>query len=79
MRRESIFVAIRGTDVDVDDIWGILEQIWEDLDVADQQPMPWALGDAGARRERARWTVSTIIQGLTDSSSRPISKRSPNS
>src|SRR5947208_5780861 len=37
---ESIFVTIRGTDVDIDDIWGILKQIWEDLDAGETQAMP---------------------------------------
>lgn len=34
-------VVVRGTDVYVND-WGIVEQIWEDLDVTSQSPMPWA-------------------------------------
>lgn len=38
------FVAVitRGTDVEVDDWWGIIEQIWEDLDVTSQVALPWA-------------------------------------
>lgn len=32
-------VVVRGTDFDVSD-WGIIEQIWEDLDVTSQSPMP---------------------------------------
>lgn len=39
---QSICVTIRGTDVDVDNIWGIFEQIWEDLDAAYQTRLPWA-------------------------------------
>lgn len=38
---QFITIAIRGTDANVNDIWGVLEQIWEDLDAADPQPMPW--------------------------------------
>ena len=38
-------VVTRGTDVDVDDGWGIIEQIWEDLDVTSQIPLPWALNN----------------------------------
>ncbi len=34
-------VVLRGTDAYVSD-WGIVEQIWEDLDVTGQSPMPWA-------------------------------------
>lgn len=35
-------VVLRGTDFYVQDGWGIVEQIWEDLDVTSQVPMPWA-------------------------------------
>jgi triacylglycerol lipase len=35
-------VVTRGTDVDVGDAWGIIEQIWEDLDVTSQVSLPWA-------------------------------------
>jgi triacylglycerol lipase len=38
-------VTIRGTDVYVDNIWGIIEQIWEDGDVTTQVPLPWAPHD----------------------------------
>ena len=34
-------VVTRGTDVDVNDFWGILKQIWEDLDVTSQVSIPW--------------------------------------
>jgi hypothetical protein len=34
--------VIRGTDIDIDDPWGIIEQIWEDLDVTSQVNFPWA-------------------------------------
>lgn len=62
---ESIFVTIRGTDVDVGDIWGILWQIWEDLDAGDPQPMPWALQDP-ARVASGTLDGLTTIQGLAD-------------
>jgi len=67
---EFICLAIRGTDVDVDDICGILEQIWEDLDVADPQPMPWALGDS-ARVANGTLEGFDVIKGLTDPSQPP--------
>ena len=35
-------VVVRGTDTDVNDAWGAVEQIWEDLDVAHEVPLPWA-------------------------------------
>ena len=62
---EFICLAIRGTDVDVDDICGILEQIWEGLDVADPQPMPWALRDS-ARVANGTLEGFDVIKGLTD-------------
>jgi len=62
---ESIFVTIRGTDVDIDDVWGILWQIWEDLDAGDPQPMPWALQDP-ARVASGTLDGLTTIQGLAD-------------
>ena len=62
---QSIFVTIRGTDIDIGDIWGILWQIWEDLDAADPQPMPWALIRPGAHRE-GHAGRSRDHQGLAD-------------
>lgn len=62
---ESIFVTIRGTDVDIDDIWGILWQIREDLDAGDPQPMPWALNDP-ARVASGTLDGLTTVQGLAD-------------
>jgi lipase (class 3) len=35
-------LAIRGTDIDEWDIWGILWQMWEDLDFLVQVPVKWA-------------------------------------
>src|ERR1700704_4286015 len=32
-------VTIRGTDVHIDDAWGIVREIWEDLDVIDRQAL----------------------------------------
>jgi lipase (class 3) len=37
-------VTIRGTDLDVPDDWGKLEQVFEDMDLTTQSPAPWALG-----------------------------------
>jgi triacylglycerol lipase len=62
---QSICVTIRGTDVDVDDIWGVFEQIWEDLDAAYQTRLPWA--PPGDQSLIARGTLDglQIIEGLT--------------
>jgi hypothetical protein len=62
---QSIFVTIRGTDVDIDDIGGILWQIWEDLDADDPQPMPWALNDP-ARVASGTLDGLRTIQRLAD-------------
>ncbi|PYQ29992.1 MAG: hypothetical protein DMF56_09710 [Acidobacteria bacterium] len=35
-------VVTRGTDTDVNDAWGSVENIWEDFDIAHQVPLPWA-------------------------------------
>ena len=37
-----LVVCLRGTDVHVDDPWGILKQLFEDLRVPDQVALPWA-------------------------------------
>jgi hypothetical protein len=62
---QSICVTIRGTNIFFgEDIWGILSQIWQDLDATSQVPLPWAPpGD-----ERIAQGTSdglTIIRGLT--------------
>jgi Lipase (class 3) len=38
-------VTIRGTDVHIDDAWGVVREFWEDLDVIDRQTLPWAPDD----------------------------------
>ena len=52
-------VVTRGTDTDVNDAWGVVEQIWEDLDIAHQAPLPWA-PDNPAR------IANGTIDGLND-------------
>lgn len=61
---QSIVITVRGTDVDISDIWGIFEQIWEDLDAADPQPMPWAKNDP-ARIASGTLDGLDVIKGLT--------------
>lgn len=57
-------VTIRGTDANIDDGWGIFEQIWEDLDVTKQKPLPWA---SAGNALVAKGTLDglTVIQNLT--------------
>ena len=61
---QTICVTLRGTDFDITDIWGMLGQIWEDLDASDPQPMPWSLNDP-ARIASGTLDGLAIIQGLT--------------
>jgi len=61
---QTVCVTLRGTDFDITDIWGMLEQIWEDVDASDPQPMPWALDDP-SRIASGTLDGLGIIQGLT--------------
>lgn len=61
---QTICVTLRGTDFDITDIWGMLEQIWEDVDASDPQPMRWALNDP-ARVASGTLEGLAIIQALT--------------
>lgn len=42
VRPQTICVTVRGTDFDIHDIWGVLAQVWEDVDAADPQQVSWA-------------------------------------
>lgn len=57
-------VVIRGTDANIDDGWGIIEQIWEDLDVTSQKPWPWA-PSGPARVAQGTLDGLAIIQNLS--------------
>lgn len=57
-------VVIRGTDVDVDDGWGVIVQIWQDLDATSQVAMPWAPSNP-ARIANGTNDGLTDIQSLT--------------
>ena len=64
---QSICVAIRGTDLFLgEDIWGILAQIWQDLDATSQVPLPWAPPGNPARIAQGTRDGLRIIQALTD-------------
>lgn len=56
-------VVVRGTDLSVGDPLGILEQVWEDIDVASQVPLPW---DPSSPARLAKGTLDAldVIQGL---------------
>lgn len=57
-------VVIRGTDVDVSDPIGILQQIWEDADVLSWGPMPWC-PTSPARVANGSLDSLRAIQGLS--------------
>lgn len=61
-----VFAAtvVRGTDVENGDLWGVIKQIWEDLDVTNQVPLPWA-PDNGALVAQGSLAALEIIQGLS--------------
>ena len=61
---QYICVTIRGTDVDIDDIWGILYQVWEDLDATTQLPLPWEQSDP-ARVAKGTLDGLAVIEALT--------------
>jgi len=62
---QTICITVRGTDFAITDIWGMLEQIWEDVDASDPRPMPWALNDP-ARIASGTLDGLAVIQALTD-------------
>ena len=61
-----IFAAVvtRGTDVNIDDGWGVVVQIWEDMDVTRQVPLSWAPGNS-ARIAGGTADGLSDIQSLT--------------
>ena len=65
------FVAtvIRGTDVAVD-AWGVVVQMWEDLDVLDPVPFPWMPASSGALVAPGTLDGLGVIQQLTDGGQR---------
>jgi hypothetical protein len=62
-------VTIRGTDVHIDDAWGIVQEFWEDLDVIDRQALPWAPDDpariAGGTLDALKAFVALTSNGQT--------------
>jgi hypothetical protein len=54
----------RGTDTDITDGWGVVVQIWEDMDVTRQVPLSWAPGNS-ARIAGGTADGLSDIQSLT--------------
>jgi triacylglycerol lipase len=64
---QSICVTIRGTDIYWgEDIWGVLAQVWEDIDAPSQVPLPWEGWGNKARIAQGTRDGLKIITGLTD-------------
>lgn len=59
-----LVVCLRGTDVHVDDPWGILKQLFEDLRVPDQVALPWA-PSSPARIAKGTLSALDVIQKLS--------------
>jgi lipase (class 3) len=79
-------VVIRGTDVDISDIWGMLIQVFEDLFIPIQSQVPWLINSSALVADGtldALWTIqnlnyqppngqqTTILQFLTTYLSAP--------
>jgi triacylglycerol lipase len=64
-----VAVAIRGTDAAVD-AWGVIVQMWEDLDVLDPQPFPWMPASIGALVAQGTLDGLVVVQQLTDGGQR---------
>jgi triacylglycerol lipase len=64
-----VAVAIRGTDVAVD-AWGVIVQMWEDLDVLEPVPYPWMPSSTGALVAQGTLDGLLAIQHLTDGGQR---------
>ena len=66
---ELVAVAIRGTDVAVD-AWGVIVQMWEDLDVLDPEPFPWMPPKSGALVAQGTLDGLSAVRQLTDGGQR---------
>jgi lipase (class 3) len=62
---EFAVLVIRGTDLDVHDGWGIIQQLWEDLDVRNQARLPWAQ-DNPARIARGTLDAFDTIERVSE-------------
>jgi triacylglycerol lipase len=56
--------VIRGTDIDIDDPLGVVEQIWEDMDATSQGQLPW-LDNGNVLVARGTLDALSVIQNLT--------------
>jgi len=63
---QTICVTIRGTDIDVHDIWGILAQVWEDIDGTSQTCLPWDGWSSSALIAQGTWDGLTSLMALTE-------------
>ena len=63
-------VVIRGTDLHLD-LWGLLVELFEDLDVLDQEPFPWMPPTSGSLVAQGTLDGLSIIQKLRDGDGGP--------
>jgi triacylglycerol lipase len=64
-----VATVVRGTDVDIDDPIGILVQIWEDMDVPFQGPLPW-LNNNNVLVANGTLDALSSVQGLRSNGQR---------
>lgn len=66
--------VVRGTDADIGDRWGVLEQIWEDIDILNCASPPW---DPAGEQRVAQGTLDAldVVEGLR-ANAPPVSLRS---
>ena len=63
----SIYVTIRGTNIYLgEDIWGILQQIWQDIDGTSQVPLHWVPTSSPVRIAQGTMDGLHHIKGLTN-------------
>lgn len=63
----SIYVTVRGTNIYLgEDIWGILQQIWQDIDGTSQVPLAWLPPSSPVRIAQGTSEGLSVIVGLTD-------------
>jgi triacylglycerol lipase len=69
---ELVAVTIRGTDIAVD-AWGVIKQMWEDLDVLDPEPFPWMPASSGALVAQGTLDGLSAVRQLTYGGQRLLS------
>jgi triacylglycerol lipase len=66
---ELVAVTIRGTDIAVGP-WGVVKQMWEDLDVLDPEPFAWMPASSGALVAQGTLDGLSAVRQLTSGGQR---------